>query len=91
MSIFHTRVYNELYMNKNANCSPMINEETPIQRQTSVTWSTTDNTVVYFDPKRTKLFSSDTEEDQLEFESETTASESYSDIVCNENIGCLIS
>ena len=78
-------------MTKNSQCSPMINEDPPIKRQTSVTWSTKDNTIVYFNPKHTKLFPSSDAEEELEFESDTTLSESYSDTVCNEGIGCLIS
>lgn len=105
MSIFHTRVYNELYMIKNSNGSPMINEKPPTKRQTSITWSTQDNTIVYFDPKRVKLFSSyssdaDDEaevesehEDELEFESDTTISDTdtVSDFIENEYIICTIS
>ena len=74
MSIFHTRVYNELYMIKNSNGSPMINEKQSTKRQKSITWST--QTIVYFDPSRGKLFSSfssdadDEAEDEVEYEQE---------------------
>ena len=93
MSKFHTRVYNELYMNKNSQCSPMIGDVLPIKRKTKVTWSKNDNTIVYFNPKRTKLFYSpkDDEEIELEFESDSDTGDFYSDVVCNKSIGCLIS